>query len=191
MTARKPGEERARKVGLAVVTWLVAAGALLGTSLLSFRQPPVPPHKAATGRGTPTTPPSAKAKALGFEPHDASARDVTLSLLVLGASAAAAVGLMFLMLSIFNANRAADAPRFTREQQAAIEPPEPHLQAHPHVDLHDRRASEDGLLNAYAWLGSDHVRARIPISRAMALTVGRSLDTGPEPAPASPAGPRR
>ncbi|MDQ2804371.1 MAG: hypothetical protein M3Y41_17445 [Pseudomonadota bacterium] len=194
MAARNPGEGRGPSVGpgARVVTWLVLAGTLLGTSLLTFRRKPAPsPYGEATGRGTPSTPPSARAETLGFEPHDASARDVTLSLFVLAVGAAAAVGLMFLMLGIFHAERVANAPRLTPEQAANIEPPAPHLQAHPHADLRSLRAREEGLLNAYAWLGADHARARIPIGRAMGLTVGRSLDAGPEPAAASPAGPQR
>ncbi len=179
MATRDSGEERSTRV----VTWLVAAGTLLGTSLLAFRRKPVlDPFGEETGRGNPSTPPSSKAKALGFEPHDMSARDVSWVLFALGASAAAAIGLMFLMLSLLHASDATKLARFTAEQRARIDPPAPHLQDHPVADLRQERARQEGVLNAYAWIGTDHARARIPVDRAMALAVGRSLDAGPQPA---------
>ena len=179
MAMRDPGEER----GTRVVTWLVAAGALLGTSLLAFRRKPaLDPFGEATGRGTPSTPPSSKAKALGFETHDMNAQDVSWILFALAASAATAIGLMFLMLSLLHASDASKVARFTVEQRARIDPPAPHLQDHPVADLRQERARQEGVLNVYDWIGTDHARARIPVERAMALAVGRSLDAGPEPA---------
>ena len=188
MAARDPGEGR----GARVVTWVVAAGTLLGTSLLAFRRKPYPSRYGEnTGRGAPSTPPSPRAKALGFEPHDMNARDVSLTLFTLGTGLATAIGLMFLMLFLLHTSDASKAARFTTEQRARIDPPAPHLQAHPHADLREERARQDGLLSAYAWLGTDHARARIPVKRAMALAVGRSLDAGPEPQAANQAGGQR
>lgn len=175
--------------GARVMTWLVATGTLLGTSLLAFRRKPVlDPYSEDTGRGSPSTPPSAKAKSLNFEPHDASPRDVTLVMLGHLAVAGTVVGLMFVMLGFFHDTRVANTPRFTPEERARIEPPGPHVQAHPHQDLYARQAYEEAQLNSYVWLDPDHARARIPIARAMALAVGRSLDAGPEPVLANQAG---
>lgn len=179
MATRDPGEER----GTRVVTWLVAAGTLLGTSLLAFRRKPVlDPFGEESGRGKPSTPPSPKAKALGFETQDMRASYVSWVLFALLASAAAAIGLMFLMLSLLHASDADKLARFTAEQRARIDPPAPHLQDHPVADLREERARQEGVLNAYAWIGTNHARARIPVDRAMALSVGQSLDAGPEPA---------
>lgn len=185
MAQPETGEGR----GARAVTWLVAAGTLLGTSLLAFRRKPYPSRFGEdTGRGSPSTPPSPKARALNFEPHDANARNVALVMLGHFVVAASVIGLMFLMLGFFHDHRVVSAPHLTPEQEARIEPPAPHLQAHPHQDLYARQALEEGRLNSYEWLDPSHARARIPIRRAMALAVGRSLDAGPEPAPASQAG---
>ena len=179
MAAREPGARR----WSSPVTWLVAAGTLLGTSLLAFpRKRALDPYSEAVGRGAPSAPPSRRAKALGFEPRDASARDLAIVMVVFAAGAAAMIGLMFVMLGILHARRTADAPPLTAEQQAVIQPPAPRLQSHPHLELQDLRAREEGLLHAYAWQDVAHQAARIPIERAMALAVGQSLDAG------SPAG---
>ena len=185
MAAHNRDERR----GARTVTWFAGVGALLSVALLAFRRQPVlDPHGEAAGRGRPATPPSSEATAVGYETHDMAARDVSWVLFTLGATAAAAVGLMFLLLFLLHSGNAGNAARFTTQQRARVEPPAPHLQVHPRRDLRDVRAREDGVLNAYAWLGADHARARIPVDRAMALAVGRSLDAGPESPAANQAG---
>ena len=180
MAARDPDDRR----GPQVLTWLVAAGTLLGTSALVFRRKTAPStYGEETGRGVPSTPPSRRALSLGFETHD---MNPTVMVVVLGSLLAAAgigVALMFGLLSIFHSNREASAPRLTAEQQAHVEPPSPRLQDHPYRDLYARQSYEEGLLNAYLWLDPSHTRARIPIDRAMSLAVGRSLDADPSAAP--------
>jgi hypothetical protein len=115
----------------------------------------------------------------GFETEDMSARDMSWLVAGLGTSAAIAVGLMLLMLLYFQNLNRAEAPRLTPEQQVQITPPLPNLQADPVAELAQQRAREEALLHGYAWANPDHTRARIPIDRAMALTVGQSLDNGP------------
>jgi hypothetical protein len=146
-----------------------------GTSSASLRDP----HGPDIGRGEPSTPPSTSALAEGFETEDMSARDMSWLVAGLGTSAAIAVGLMLLMLLYFQNLNRAEAPRLTPEQQVQITPPLPNLQADPVAELAQQRAREEALLHGYAWANPDHTKARIPIDRAMALTVGQSLDNGP------------
>jgi hypothetical protein len=185
MVARDPDERR----GPGVLTWLVAAGTLLGTSALVFRRKTAPgAYGEETGRGMPSTPPSRRALSLGFETHDMSPKVMSLVLGGLLASAGIGVALMFGLLTLFHSEREASAPRLTPEQQAHVEPPSPRLQVHPFQELYAQRSHEEGLLNAYAWLDPGHTRARIPIDRAMALAVGRSLDADPSAAPQAASG---
>ncbi|HTS17393.1 MAG TPA: hypothetical protein VMP11_07465 [Verrucomicrobiae bacterium] len=48
-------------------------------------------------------------------------------------------------------------------------PPEPRLQVNAPVDLEHWRATEDTLLNNYAWVDRENGIVRIPIGRAMEL----------------------
>jgi hypothetical protein len=72
-------------------------------------------------------------------------------------------------------------------------PPEPRIQADPHLDVWRLRANEDAVLNSYGWADRQAGTVRIPIDRAMDLLVERGLpvesptapspgvaDTGPE-----------
>ncbi len=72
-----------------------------------------------------------------------------------------------------------EQPALTALQTAPITPPGPHLQADPVKDIDQLRAKENSLLHGYAWVDPARTRARIPIDRAMALTVGRGLEHAP------------
>jgi hypothetical protein len=52
-------------------------------------------------------------------------------------------------------------------------PPEPRLQVNPPVDLVRLRDVEDVLLNNYSWIDPEAGKARIPITRAMAILAER------------------
>jgi len=136
-----------------------------------------PASVSATGR--PRTPPSPEALKYGFEPKDISARGLTFVLAAMAAATALVIGVVFLMVWRFDvAGR--QASFVTKPQQTArIEPPAPHLQRDPFADLARLRAREDRTLHSYGWTSPDHDTARIPIDRAMALSVGKSLDAGP------------
>lgn len=54
-------------------------------------------------------------------------------------------------------------------------PPEPRLQTNPRDDLRALREAEDVILGGYAWVDKDKGVVRIPIDRAMQLTVQRGL----------------
>ncbi len=57
-------------------------------------------------------------------------------------------------------------------------PPPPNLQPNPYADLDRERAANRAALDGYGYLDPGRTRARIPLDRAMQLTVGRSLDAG-------------
>ena len=131
-----------------------------------------------SGRGLPGTPPSAKSLRHRHEMEDMSGRDMAFVLLGLAGFVALFSGASIGMTALFHTWNHSRVP-LTTEQTARISPPGPHLQAHPHAELRDVRAQETQLLHAYAWLDPGHTVARIPIERAMALTVGKSLDSRP------------
>lgn len=163
-----------------IIAPLIASVSLLG-GLLLFGRPRAPSATAerygpATGRGGHGTPPSGEAVAVGYETHDASAPAIAKWMAGLALLAAVAIALMLGMLRYFHAQRAAEQPAFSPQQTGRVEPPSPRLQAQPYDDLEATRRHADSLLNSYEWLDAAHDRARIPIARAMALTVGRPLD---------------
>lgn len=56
-------------------------------------------------------------------------------------------------------------------QRTDVVPPPPRLQPHPDTDLSRLRREKRDKLTTYAWEGSAHDVARIPIKRAMQLYV--------------------
>lgn len=89
------------------------------------------------------------------------------------------MGGMGLLYSLLRTASEDDRPALTAEQTAVIPPPAPNLQTDALADIARLTKGQDKLLDTYAWIDADHTRARIPIDRAMALTVGRKLDSAP------------
>ena len=54
-------------------------------------------------------------------------------------------------------------------------PPEPRLQTNPRGDLHDLRVHEETILSTYGWVDKNAGVVRIPIDRAIAITLERGL----------------
>ncbi len=129
------------------------------------------------GRGRHSTPASRASVLAGHETEDMSARTMARVLVSL---AGVAVVMVFLMLGF---ERLIIPPREHRfatlppQETQHPPPPAPNLQSDPVADLTRLNGTADELLNHYARIDADH--ARIPIDRAMALTVGRPLDTAP------------
>jgi len=67
-------------------------------------------------------------------------------------------------------------PPLTSQQSARLDPPPPNLQGDPYADADRHQAYDEGLLSNYAYTDETKRRARIPIERAMTLTVGKPLD---------------
>ena len=66
-------------------------------------------------------------------------------------------------------------PAASRIGRPRIEPPLPRLQSSPTADLKELRAAEDAVLNSYGWVNHESGVIRIPIERAMDLTIERGL----------------
>jgi len=133
----------------------------------------------SSGRGQHATPPSTGARKAGHETSDMNAR--TMAFLSVGLLVAAGIvmGGMTLLNRLLRTASEAERPGLTAEQTADIPPPAPNLQTDAPADIVRLRKGQDTLLDTYAWIDADHTRARIPIDRAMALTIGRKLDTAP------------
>ena len=114
----------------------------------------------------------------GYEVTDASGRALAWVMLVGAAVIAASIGGLFVLVAHFHRDDASHPP-LTAEQRAVITPPGPHLQDDPLRELAIERHRETALLQGFAYVDADHKRARIPIERAAALVVGRSLDAAP------------
>lgn len=113
----------------------------------------------------------------GYEVQDANVRGILMAGLVLAVSTAAVMLLMVLMLKAFSGPQAKvsrHAPATTVPKQTPLEP---RLQVTPQKDLATLRAEEDGLLNNYGWVDKGKGTVRIPIDRAMELTLQRGLPT--------------
>ena len=153
---------------------LTLGGLIIGIATLLKAEP-----TGVSATGKPRTPPSSEALKLGFEQTDIGARDVALILAGIAATTAVVIGIIFVMFWRFNIARDDSWSNLTPQQTARSVPPAPHLQIAPMAALAQQRARENRLLHSYGWTSVDHSTARIPIDRAMALTVGQSLDAGP------------
>lgn len=71
------------------------------------------------------------------------------------------------------ANNAREYPLATEQEQRL--PPEPRLQTNPRGDLQELRRQENDLLSHYSWVDRNAGVVRIPIDRAMQLTLERGL----------------
>ncbi len=168
-----------------------AAGVLGGAMLLSRRSRPAATpaafepgdaefdDTARYGRGRPVAGPSRAMVRVGHEQHDANAGKVGLVMAGLAGSVIAALVILYLLMSLFHGQLRASRPVLTDMQRATLDPPPPLLEAHPSVDLHTERARELAARDGYAWRDPRHTSAHVPIDRAMALAVGRSLDAAP------------
>ena len=135
-------------------------------------------HGRPQGYGSPGTPPDREAERDGYEPRDANPRSIAIVMAVGVALIAGSIWGLFVLLGQFHAHDRSGRP-LTAAQRASLVPPGPPLQSSPLFDIASLRAREGGRLENYAWIDPDHTTARIPIERAMALTVGKSLDPAP------------
>lgn len=117
-----------------------------------------------------------EADGLGYETSDVHVGNTARAMAALMLSAALAVGTMVWMMGSFAANQRRALPSLTPQQTAQLKPPAPNLQAKPYDDIGREEAEQGALLGGYAFTDAPRSRARIPIDRAMRLTVGRPLD---------------
>jgi hypothetical protein len=92
---------------------------------------------------------------------------------------AATVFVAFCVWLLFQYFSAREARAVPRNYPLAIGtdqvPPEPRLQINPRQDMSNLRGREDQVLNTYGWVDRNAGIVRIPIDRAMSLTVQRGL----------------
>jgi hypothetical protein len=60
-------------------------------------------------------------------------------------------------------------------ENARVLPPAPRLQVEPRAELHSYCAQQDKLLNTYGWADEHNGVVRIPVDRAMELTLQQGL----------------
>jgi hypothetical protein len=60
-------------------------------------------------------------------------------------------------------------------ENARVLPPAPRLQVEPRAELHSYCEQQDKLLNSYAWADEHNGVVRIPVDRAMELTLQQGL----------------
>jgi hypothetical protein len=83
------------------------------------------------------------------------------------------------LLFTYFTGAAARVPRMfplAAERQTQL-PPEPRLQTSPREDMEKLRAGESAVLESYGWVDRKAGIARIPIEKAMKLTVQHGLPT--------------
>jgi len=148
---------------------ILAGLTLRGSGVLNGR----PPRPPANTQRDPNDP--------GHETRDVNVRNTALVMGGLALTALAVIGTMIWLMSTFAASQRRALPALTPQQTARLAPPPPNLQANPYADIDRERAATEARLAGYGYRDEAHSRARIPIGRAMDLTVGRSLE------PAEPA----
>ncbi len=138
-------------------------------------------------RHEPGEPPPDAAK--GHEIRDISTRVVVsfaVSLLVGGLLVQGATWLLYAQFAKAAARAHAQEYPMARVGAARL-PPEPRLQTQPREDLQRLRAEEERVLDSYGWVDAQRGIVRIPIARAMAMTVEQGLPARTGGAPYAPA----
>ncbi len=107
----------------------------------------------------------------GYQANDLDARKlVMIAVIVFGSLVF--VGLVAYWLTGWYGQATHGATRGATPVSVAA--PVPHLQPNPQPDLLKHRASKQALLTGYAWVDRKTGTVRIPIDRAMELTVQRA-----------------
>lgn len=112
----------------------------------------------------------------GYEVSDVHVGNTARVMAGLMVTALVVIGAMVWLRAVVATDQRQALPKLTAQQTSRLVPPPPNLQADPYADLDAERAAENRRLDGYAFLDASRRRARIPIDRAMALTVGRTLD---------------
>jgi len=104
---------------------------------------------------------------------------VGAGVIVAGIVIAAMVWSLFVYLSNREAlGTLSEFPLAAGQQQRL--PPEPRLQTDPREDLRVFRQAEEDALKSYGWVDKNTGVVRIPIDKAMSLTLERGLPVRPE-----------
>lgn len=161
---------RARRWLLMLGTLGVAVGATVAATS---------PSPARQARGRHSTPPSPQAQHAGHETEDFDPGTVVAIFALMAFTTVLVIAIVWVMIWRFDMVRRATFSHITQLQAQHVVPPPPHLEVNPLAALARNAAAQKHLLDTYGWANGDHTLARIPIDRAMALTVGKSLDAAP------------
>ena len=125
----------------------------------------------------------------GYETRDVHVRRVSAVAVALVAVIIVAMGAMVLAFNLLAAREAErQGRRWTLAGTPPRLPPEPRLQQHPVQDKEAFLAEEQQRLDSYGWVDKPAGVVRLPVQRAMELTVQRGLPAA-KPASADGAAP--
>ncbi|GIK40964.1 MAG: hypothetical protein BroJett011_47970 [Chloroflexota bacterium] len=113
---------------------------------------------------------------LGYEVRDINLRNLvwlTVILIVVVGAISLLVGLLYGFLNASTVARSAPPPPLLEEAQGL--PPGPLLQRDPEQSMQRLSSETDELLNSYGWVDKEAGVVRIPIERAIELTLEREL----------------
>ena len=111
----------------------------------------------------------------GHESRDVDLRTVVAVGAGLALLTLAAIAFLFLHVeTLWRWRQASWAPPAPVAEALPREPPEPRLQTAPSRDLETLRAEEDARLRGYGWVDRRAGVVRIPIERAIELTVAEA-----------------
>jgi hypothetical protein len=113
----------------------------------------------------------------GYETRDVALRPVVIAGIGLTAVVVVSAVLMWLLFGALAEREARLSPKPNplAESFGRQVPPEPRLQTDPRKDLERMWAEEDATLHSYGWVDRKAGVVRIPIERAMELTLQRGL----------------
>jgi len=114
--------------------------------------------------------------ALGYEVRDVNLRNLVRLSVILAVVLVVIFGLIGLLYSFLNASQVARSgppPPLLEEAQGL--PPGPLLQRDPEQDMQEMSTEQDAILNNYGWVDKEAGVVRIPIERAIELTLERGL----------------
>ncbi|HEX2933369.1 MAG TPA: hypothetical protein VHV54_26805 [Candidatus Binatia bacterium] len=121
----------------------------------------------------------------GTQPHSRSFHETTdvnaRSVVLFGAGllviVLAAMTLTYLLLAYVTDRYTARQSPVSPLAYTRAPTPEPHLTANAPEELRRLRATEDELLNSYAWIDKENGSVRIPIDRAMEVLAQKGFPT--------------
>ncbi len=117
------------------------------------------------------------------ETSDANLPGIVLFVIILLVSGVIIYGAVWAMYRDFEKEQATTGPQEFPIAADAMRrlPPEPRLQTDPRGDLLKMREDEDRILHSYGWVDRNGGIVRIPIERAMELSLQRGFKSRPAP----------
>jgi hypothetical protein len=139
----------------------------------------------------PGQPPPAGGSQQAYEHSDANARGLLQSGAYLIAVLVVVFFAMWWLFDFYGKVQSLGKPASPFED-ARVLPPAPRLQVQPRAELHAYCVEQDKLLNSYGWADEHNGVVRIPVDRAMELTLQQGLPArSPGDIPAGSSNPPR